>query len=167
MPEEKKIKRKTITTAFSLMPRHAEIIEHFIDDKKTFTSASDVVRQALEFFHDKTYPVYIFHLNPAAKDKKEIQDQREALISMPDETFALETIKGKVVIDSAGKPFVLIHQQGNSLNLIPLEDIKEWAAQHGPELNFHLDKLISKSIDDITSNPAIKQAFEQQFGIVL
>src|ERR1017187_2228027 len=92
----KPIKRTTITTAFSFLPRHSEMIKHLVEDKGTFTSGSDVVRKALEFFHDKTYPAYIFSLTPGQEVKKAQLDTVKAIESMSPEDFTLQVCKGLI-----------------------------------------------------------------------
>ena len=157
------IKRKTVTTAFSIMPRHMEIIEHFIKEKQTFTSGSDVVRQALEFFHDKSFPAYIFHLTPAATEKKEKIDKKKEVEEMDDLQFATDYLKAYIYEGPDGKKYAIFHRLlDNNVFFQPVEGIKKWASD--PHLKYDLGLSIEKSTAvPMTTELIIKNKFYYSF----
>lgn len=124
----KDIIRKTIVKGFSLLPAHLEFINHFIEEKGTYTSESDVVRKALEFFHDKTFPDYVYKLTPAAEQKKKKLDQEKEFISQTDDEVANSINGVQIIPDTEGKKYVVIHSMGNNTKAVPLEGFKQWAS---------------------------------------
>lgn len=134
---------KLMQKLVSIYPVHLQIIDHFINDGRA-TSDSDVVRQALIFFHDKTYPNYIFKLSPAGKLKEKVLAKEEAFQSLPDEQYATETLNAVIIKNDAGKDYVMLRQLGNSAVAVPLEEIKEWAEKNQDMVSFHLQENKSK-----------------------
>ena len=145
------------------MPRHMEIIEHFIKEKQTFTSGSDVVRQALEFFHDKSFPAYIFHLTPAATEKKEKIDKKKEVEEMDDLQFATDYLKAYIYEGPDGKKYAIFHRLlDNNVFFQPVEGIKKWASD--PHLKYDLGLSIEKSTAvPMTTELIIKNKFYYSF----
>lgn len=157
---------KLIQRPFSIHPvKHVQILEHFISEGRA-TSQSDVVRQALVYYHDKIYPNYIFHLNPTAKKKLKVMEEEAAFESVPNEVFAVETLKGMVVKSQDGIEYVLLHQIANWILCIPLEGIKEWSHIHKADVDFHLDKIKETSLEEGIRSP-VKSELLQKYNIVL
>ena len=141
----KPIKRTTITTAFSILPRHTEMIKHLIEDKGTFTSGSDVVRKALEFFHDKTYPAYIFSLTPGQEIKKAQLETVKNLDSLSPEDFATQECQALV---RGGMVILWNIIASGSYFVVPLPEIKEWAKENSAWVSEHKQKCKSEPMDE-------------------
>lgn len=161
-----KATEKLLKKLVSLHPKHVNILQHFIDDGRA-TSESDVVRQALMFYHDKTYPNYIFQLSPAAKRKKKELEQEESFEAVTDGEFATKTLKGVVVADQNGKDFVLIHQIANMVLPVPVDSVKDWFQGHKQDVEFHFNKLKDRSVEEAMENNAVKYALKTSYGIVI
>lgn len=115
------IKRNTIVTGFSIMPRHKELITHFIEDKGTFKSASEVVQRAIEFFHDKTYPDYIYNKSATDVLKREKLSTKKSLDEMSDLDYAKDVIGALVIGDK-----IIMHWFSNTIEVRPLAGCKDF-----------------------------------------
>lgn len=147
-----------------------ELVEHFISDKGTFTSASDVVRQALEFFHDKTYPNYIFRLSPTQQLKAQELESKKEAEALPNEQFALENLKALVLPDTTGKLFFIIYWfQSKEFAHFPLEEVKTWFLEEANKaaINKHLEFSKDVLVKDFPFTNYTRQYFERDYGIIL
>ena len=118
-----KINRKATGKMVSLFPQQLEVINHLIADKG-MGSASDVIRQALNYFHNALYPAYIFNLTPAGKIKELKLKELQAEIELTPEQIA-EDIKARIVSDANGNKFVRVRGIANVDRLIKLSEFKE------------------------------------------
>lgn len=159
-------KQKTIQKLFSVMPKHVDILKHFIEDGRAL-SESDVVRQALLFFHDKTYPNYIFQLSPAGEVKKRNLDKVLKHEAIPDEEFA-KSLKAWIKPDVDGTPFAIIHQIANMCQAVPLSQLKEFAATHKQDIDLHRAKVKEESVEDAVYASTYKRRdLKDRFNIVI
>ena len=100
------------------------MIEHLKADKGTFKSSSEVIQRAIEFFHDKTYPAYVYNQTPAGKIKELKLKELEAEANQTPEELVME-IKGRIVLDSTGNKFVRLRGMANVDRLLKYEDAKD------------------------------------------
>lgn len=148
------------------MPMHQRIIEHLMEDKSTFTSASDVIRRALEFYHDKTYPAYIFQLSPAAEDKKRKREAEEAEESISIEDYAANL--GMVYhLNREGEPFILMHQIGNMVMAIPAGEFRDWAKKHPADMETHASKVRSTPVESMLTSAYMQTLMNSGYNIDL
>lgn len=154
-----------IQRTFTLHPMHMEMIDNLLQNKGCI-SYSDVIRRAVEFYHEKSFPDYIYKLTPAAEQKKKKMDMEKKFEDMSDEQFVAQGIPGALVrSNAAGKQFVLIHQIANFVLAVPLEGIKKWAEDNPADIDFHLEKTKDKTVEEALSE-YIKGVLTQQYGII-
>lgn len=123
-----KLKKKLV----SIGDKQEEIIRHFVEEGRAI-SDSDVVRQALNYYHDKVFPNYIFRLTPAAKKKQKELDYEDEYENQTEEDFAL-SIGFHPVTTRDGAKLAFYRYLGHEPRLVPLEGLKDWAEQHDLEL---------------------------------
>jgi len=133
----------------SLYPRQVEMIDNFLEIKG-IASASEVVRQAIIFYFDSTFPGYIWKLNDKQLTEKELaqkreREQQEALVSMSPEDFTIHNCKG-LVRDGMAIFYNIIANE--SYFVVPLKEIKEWATSYSGWLNEHKQKANKEPMDD-------------------
>lgn len=148
----------------SIFPPHQEIIDHFLDEGKA--STSDVIRQALEYYHRKLYPDYIYRLTPAGEEKRRKLAEQEAANLVSDEEFAVQHLKSLIRTKKDGTRAVILHTIANSVKVIPLEGIKLWAHDNEHAVTFHLDLVKERSLEETINHPWIKQELEATYGII-
>ena len=147
-----KINRKATGKMVSLFPQQLEIINHLIADKG-MGSASDVIRQALNYMHDALYPVYVFNLTPAGKIKALKLKELETEASVTPEQLA-EELHAPIVTGPDGKQFVRIRGNGNTDRCIRLEKFKEVASTE--------DWLMSEHRSFIASGETVPAEFTSE-----
>ena len=129
-------------------------------------SKSDVIRQALVFYHDKVFPNYLFYLKPAAEQKKRAITERKILESMSDEDFVKKTLsEAFFVSDSKGIRFVLLHALGNDLRPVPVSGFKTWSVDpnHAIDISFHNNS--TTSVLSLLSD-GMKESLKQDYDLV-
>jgi hypothetical protein len=145
-----KINRKATGKMVSLFPQQLEIINHLIADKG-MGSASDVIRQALNYMHDALYPAYVFNLTPAGKLKAMKIKELEIEASITPEQLA-EELKAVPVTDPSGARFFRIRGNSNVDRCIPYDSFKEVVKNDG-------DWLISEHKNFIASGGVVPAEF--------
>jgi len=124
---KKDFTRRTFSLGVSILPRHKEQIDHLIEDKGTFKSVSEVIQRAIEFFHEKTYPDYVFHMSPAAQLKakklKEIKEKE----AVTHEELA-DQLKAVPVTGPDGINYYRIRGNSNVDRCIPVDKFKDVVA---------------------------------------
>lgn len=148
-----KIKRNTIVIGVSVLPRHKEQIEHLITDKGTYKSASEVVQRAIEFYHDKLYPAYVFNETAAGKLKARKLKDLEAQASISPDQLA-EELKAVPVMGPDDIKYFRIRGNGNTDRCIPYDSFKEVVKDD--------DWLISEHKAFIASGGVIPQEFTRE-----
>lgn len=156
---------KIIGQSIGLTPIHIAMLDNFIVSKG-HTNYSDTVRRAIEFFHDKTFPDYVYKETEAEKIKREARETKEAMEAIPAEQFAIETLKANIEADGNGTKYAVIHVFGNSIGAFPLSEIKEWAATHQSDVELHLNKLKEMPLEDQYSG-YMSDLFKRDYGITL
>lgn len=156
--------KKGIRQLHTVYPEHAGMLIKLVEGPHGFGSGSDVVRKAIVELYNKFYPPY---KGPTFKQAKQLEE-KEALDSIPDDVFATETLKGKIIQDSLERKFVLIYWFiPNSFAHFPLEGIKEWAAANTDALQRHLDISKEEPITSVEFSQYTKNVYEQEHGIIL
>jgi Arc/MetJ-type ribon-helix-helix transcriptional regulator len=121
----RKSQEKLIRKLVSIGSKHIKIIDHFIEDGR-HTSESDVIRQALIFYHDKIFPSYVFHLSPAAKMKQKEIEEIEEEANQTDEQLAAK-LKFFPMEKNTGEKVYFYRGLGRTPYVIPVDSIREWA----------------------------------------
>ena len=135
-----KTERKSVPKLITLFPQQILIINRFIEEKG-FASASEVIRQALMFYHDKYGFRPYLEPTPGEEEKRKKLDKEKKLDAVPDDVFALQTLHAKIVNNEKGVPYALMHRLGNLVLAVPLSDVKDWAKDNQSDINYHLSKL--------------------------
>jgi Arc/MetJ-type ribon-helix-helix transcriptional regulator len=178
MPKE--IKRKTIITGISVLPKHQEYVAQLMEEK-AFMSVSDVYRRALEFLHEKTFPSYVY--NKSASDilkRKKIKEVVE-FENIPPEDYAKEHLNAEIITFTGdffqGNPpwrtpgkkgfpanftCAVLNRMGNGYWFIPLEDIKSLKETDEVAYNYHFSTLEEKSVQEAMISSGI--SFFNSYG---
>ncbi len=123
MKPTKPINRKTIVVGMALLPQHMEYIENLMN-RKAFMSKSDVVRRAIEFFHDATFPDYIYNKSATDKKKRTEIEQKEKKEAMTDEDFATNVLEAPIYTTPTER-IIVIHWFYNSIKALSLAGCKD------------------------------------------
>lgn len=120
-----KLKNKLVKSiSFTLMPRHNDMIDELIATGE-FLSRSQVVRDAISYFHKKYFPYY----KVTGRKKEEEEDQRESNMALPAEEYAVKILEG----DLEAKPGFcqLRHKNLTARTVdIPINLIKNYASRN-------------------------------------
>ena len=163
------VKRNTVIMGVSVMPRHKELIDHLMVDKGTFKSASEVVQRAIEFFHDKTYPDYVY--NKSATDvfkRKQLKAQIE-LETMPDEDFCNKYFAGAPILPgSEGKLYFLTHRWGNAVTASLLSEVRDVISKFPDLPEYHETSIKERGpvLEYLKTSPSLAQMITNETGIV-
>lgn len=143
---------KTTKKVIFLYPPHLNFIDHFINDKG-MASTSEVIRNALTFYHDKTYPDYIFRLSPAALEKKIKRQEKTKKEEMSNEEYA-QSIKAPVVEGPDGAKWVIVAAWHGTVRSIKLDNLKSVMEDNDELLLIHKEYVAingsveAKFVDD-------------------
>lgn len=160
-----KNKVKLVQKIFSIHPNHIEMIDRFLEEK-AFSSGSDVVRQAISMFHDKTFPDYVYRETAAGELKRKQKEEQDAFERITDKEYCTDILKSPVLVGNEGAEWTLLHTIGQSLIALPVNGIKEYLKKHEDILNFHLTELNKHSVVD-QIDTATKETLKIRYGIVI
>ena len=156
---------KTVRKIYSITQRHVDYIEHFLAEKGML-SGSDVVRQAIAYFHDKTFPDYVYRETAAGVEKKQKQEAVKSFKEMTDEQYCEQELKAPIYQNRDGIWYVVVHTIGNSLTAHKMDGIKEYMTKNHIERDYHLKKLTETSIEEMLTTYA-KGLLEKNYGIII
>ncbi len=105
-------------------------------------SDSDVIRRAVSFMYEKTFPDYIYNRSAVDVEKRKKMEQTVSIDSLSDLDYAEEFIGGGLHVDlGEGKEYYLVHTWGNFIFPIPLGDVRSYVAEDAKAIDYHSDKI--------------------------
>lgn len=166
--KKSKASPKTVQRTHTFTQGLLDLMNEMLGNEKKYgyLSASEIVRRGILLAYREQKPAYKDETAKGLMRQKDVEE-KEDFESVPDKDFATETLKGMVVPDDKGAQWVLIHQQGNWINNIPLEGIKDWFKKHPLDVNYHLEKLKEESLEKALDSKYLKDSFRKDLGIVL
>lgn len=131
---------------FTLTKRHINIIDELMREDYGFSSGSDIVRQAINGLYAKLKPPYAQPTAAAKIKEKQIQEEEE-MANMDPEQYAAESLKATIMHNQAGDVYSVLHRIGNSVYVIPINEVKEWADKHQVDIDFHLNLVKARPLE--------------------
>jgi hypothetical protein len=126
-------------------------------------SQSDVIRRAIEHFHDSSFPDYIYNKSASDLKKRQELDEKVKKETMTDEDFArdLKAVFGQLT--TTGERVVIIHWFYDSLKALSLAGLKDLPKD---VLENHRSILLTRSVEEELATH-VGQAFLKNEKIVL
>lgn len=157
-------KNDLVTKTVNLGLVHIEIVNNFIE-KKGMVSESDVVRQALMFMHEKTFPDYVFHVSPEKMKKFEEKEEEKRMKNISDEEYCTTVLKAPIFDSPTDGRVVVLHTIANSIKVLPVKGIKDFLDRRKDMIQLHMNASVP--ILEKIKEPMPRSILQQDYGIVL
>lgn len=163
----KPIKRnRTIVTGFTVLPMHLDYLDHFIAEK-AYLNRSDVVRRAIEDYHERAFPDYIYKRTATDIAKREKIASEAILESLSPIQFADREIgNGIHVTATDGEEYYLIHAFANFVHPIKLVNVKEAIEESADIIAHHKEKVKTTPVEKNWTGYMV-QYFQTFYGITV
>lgn len=146
-------RRKTQVVGVSLTQQSVDYVEHLLEDKG-FVSKSEVFRRAIEFYHEKTYPNYIFNRSATDIAKRATLEKNNDLEELSDLQYARKYLPGGLFYEGENtqsheidQNYLIFDEQG-LIRPWPLKNVKRYFAQQKNHVNAHKDAVKTQNISD-------------------
>lgn len=161
-----KNRTKAVNKIISFFPAQLEALDHLVVDRG-MASVSEAVRQAVLFYHDKLYPNYVYNaFSPKTQEERGKVREEKLRDAIPDREFVAQTLQGAVLPTRDGGWVVALHNIGNDVLIVPLNQIKQWYDTDEMGVNIHLKAVKSKPVKALLENKAIRRRLEKEYGVV-
>lgn len=157
--------RKTQIVASSLTPQCIEYIDHLLEDKG-FVSKSEVMRAAITFYHDKTYPNYIYNRSATDMAKRQTLNKNNDLEDLSDLEYAQKYLPGGLYFegpntqDGEMTQVYLIFDDRGDVRPWALKNVKRFYESQKQFVSSHRDFIKQSSITEALDERMCKQLKE-------
>lgn len=146
-------RRKTQVVGVSLTQQSVDYVEHLLEDKG-FVSKSEVFRRAIEFYHEKTYPNYIFNRSATDVAKRATLEKNNDLEELSDLQYARKYLPGGVFYEGENpqtheinQVYLIFDEQGR-IRPWHLKNIKKYYTNQKNHVNAHKEAVKTRNISD-------------------
>ena len=163
MTNEKR--RKTIVVGVSLTQQGVDYVEHLLEDKG-FVSKSEVFRRAIEFYHEKTYPDYIYNRSATDKIKRASLEKNNDIEELSDIDYARKYLpeglyfQGYNIQTKENGQYYLIFDDQGYIRPWKLTNVKRFYESQKNHVNAHKERIKTESISDALDARICKQLRE-------
>lgn len=128
-------------------------------------SDSDVIRRAVSFMYEKTFPDYIYNRSAVDIEKRKKIEDNINIDSLTDTEYAERFIGGGLVAkNGSGEEFYLVHGFGNTIFPIGMKSIRTIMEEDPSLVKSHQDKVIQVSLISIIT-PYMIQYMQKNYDI--
>lgn len=146
-------RRKTTVVGVSLTDQTIEYVEHLLEDKG-FVSKSEVFRRAIEFYHEKSYPNYIFNRSATDVAKRVSLEKNSDLEELSDLDYARKYLPGGVFFEGENtetheidQVYLIFDDQG-MIRPWKLKNVKRFFSSQKNHVHAHLDAIKNRKVSD-------------------
>lgn len=134
-------------------------------ESKGVGSYSEVIRQAIVFLHDKTFPDYVYRETPASQLKRSKAEQAEAWERMTDEEYVKDILQAPMFSNENGNSYAIVHTLGNSVMALKVEGIKTYMESAQNVFDLHQQILKNTTVESKLSGN-IKGSLIASHGLI-
>ena len=133
--------QRAIPKMISLFPQQIALIDMFIDIKGS-ASVSEVIRQAIIFYHKSVFPDYIYNKSAADLAKRKHFETVESIEKLSNEEYVEKFFPEAPFLSSSdGNKYFIIHWWANSVQPKLVSEVKVFAEKMPDAITNHENLL--------------------------